>query len=65
MPRGAHAGPPLPLPEESAGTAEPRFNGKKQALMREINKRLMKVGWWWCRAGLGGLDEGRWRRQTE
>lgn len=64
MPRGAHAGPPLPLPEESAGTAEPRFNGKKQALMREINKRLMKVGWWWC--GRGGLDEGvGGRRQTE
>lgn len=44
MPRGAHAGPLPPLPEESAGTPEPRFNGKKQALMREINKRLMKVG---------------------
>lgn len=43
MPRRAHAGPPLPLPEESAGTAKQRSNGKKQALMREINKRLMKV----------------------
>lgn len=55
----------MPLPEESAGTAEPRFNGKKQALMREINKSLMKVGWWWCRARQGGLEEGGRRRQTE
>lgn len=48
----------MPLPEESAGTAEPRFNGKKQALMREINKRLMKVGWRWCGARQGGLEKG-------
>lgn len=59
MPRGAHAGPPPLLPEESAGTPEPRFNGKKQALMREINKRLMKVGWWWwCGAGRRGKGRG-------
>lgn len=58
MPRGAHAGPPLPLPEESAGTAEQRFNGKKQALMREVNKRLMKVGW---RGGVGRCRAG-WKR---
>lgn len=58
MPRGAHAGPPLPLPKESAGTAEPRFNGKKQALMREINKRLMKVGCGGAGARQGGLEAG-------